>query len=147
MTTNEHSQLATNAYVEALMVERIMKSETPPSEPARTGAKLGTTLQAVLQHSDGGMDSIAVPVPLPDAILRVHPGPPNREELFRRAKSADSVLRYVEDDAFRASAEAAPAWRCARCHGVRSVYCVPKLALHEALTSQTALYCGGCYAP
>jgi hypothetical protein len=121
-----------------------MNSDTSSDESARAAAMPGKTLQAILQTSDGTMDSVAVPVPLPDVILRVRDA--HAEMLFRREKSSDSVLRYVEDTATAISASVgATARRCGRCQSVRSLYFVPKLAPHEALTSRVAGYCADCY--
>jgi hypothetical protein len=128
-----------------------MNSETPFSETTRPVAKGGTTLQAILQASNGDMDSIAVPVPLPDVILRVQSASSGTVEMwFRRARSADSVLRYVQEEGSgRATASdaalAAPERRCARCHGGRSIYYIPKLAQNEPVTPETAAYCAECY--
>ena len=128
-----------------------MNSETPSSESAPPSAKSGTTLQAVLQSSDGTMDSIAVPVPLPDVIIRVHSessGPV--ESHFRRARTADSVLRYVEEEEtsrpVKDATRATPMRRCASCHGVSSIYYVPKLPPHETVSPSSAAYCAQCYA-
>jgi hypothetical protein len=106
-------------------------------------------LQAVLQFTDGGMDSIAVPVPLPEIVIRVQQGPPV-ETHFRRARSADSVVRYAEEVTTLADADAAVsqsvARRCGRCSAVRAVYYVPKLTPNEPVTSTTAAYCETCYS-
>ena len=128
-----------------------MNSEASSSESPPPAALAGTTLQAVLQSSDGAMDSIAVPVPLPDVILRVH-GETATELQFRRARTADSVLRYMEEEAGseRASATEAtrsPAQRrCSRCHRVSSIYYIPKLPQQEPVTPDTAAYCAECYS-
>lgn len=129
-----------------------MNSEASSSESARLAAKAGTTLQAVLQSTDGAMDSIAVPVPLPDVILRTAAGTADATELqFRRERTADSVLRYVEQDAVSEDATASDAprsakqRRCARCNRVSSIYYIPKLAQQEPVTAVTAAYCAECY--
>ena len=123
-----------------------MNRETSSGESTRPGAMPGTTLQAILQRSDGAMDSVAVPVPLPEVVLRVNEASPHTETLFRRAKSGDSVLRYVEESEGPASAAAAlAARRCGRCHGARSLYFVAKLAAHAPLTSDVDVYCVDCY--
>ena len=129
-----------------------MNSEASSSESARLAAKAGTTLQAVLQSSDGTMDSIAVPVPLPDVILRMHAGTAGVTEVqFRRARTADSVLRYVEQEveSERATASDAPRStkqrRCAHCHRVVSISYIPKLPQQEPVTPETAAYCAECY--
>lgn len=121
-----------------------MNSDTSSDESARPAAMPGKTLQAILQSSDGAMDSVAVPVPLPDVILRARNTHP--EIIFRRAKSSDSVLRYVEDRETPISTEAEiTARRCGGCHGARSLYFVPKLAPNDALTSRVIAYCADCY--
>jgi hypothetical protein len=129
-----------------------MNSEASSSESSRPAAKAGTTLQAVLQSTDGAMDSIAVPVPLPDVIVRVHLGTADPAELlFRRARTADSVLRYVEQEveSGRATPSEAPGStkqrRCARCHRVSSIYYIPKVPQQEPVTPETAAYCAECY--
>jgi hypothetical protein len=129
-----------------------MNSEASSSDSSRLTAKAGTTLQAVLQSADGAMDSIAVPVPLPDVILRVHAGTAGPTELqFRRARTADSVLRYVEDEMGSEPAVAsdpprsAKQRRCARCHRVSSIYYIPKLPPQEPVTPESAAYCAECY--
>jgi hypothetical protein len=121
-----------------------MNSDTSSDESARPGAMPGKTLQAILQSSDGTMDSVAVPVPLPDVILRVQDT--HAEIIFRRAKSSDSVLRYVEDRETALSTGAdIVTRRCGGCQGARSLYFVPKLAPQEALTSRVVGYCVDCY--
>jgi|SRR5690348_3859213 len=120
-----------------------MNSDTSSDESARPGAMPGKTLQAILQTSDGTMDSVAVPVPLPDVIVRARDA--HAEMLFRRAKSSDSVLRYVEDRAVPVSGAELVTRRCGRCHGARSLYFVPRLAPNEALTSRVVAYCAECY--
>ena len=129
-----------------------MNSEGSSSESARVAAKAGTTLQAVLQSRDGAMDSIAVPVPLPDVILRIHAATGGSGELqFRRARTADSVLRYMEQQAESERATPSDAARsteqrrCAHCHRVSSIYYIPKLPQREAVTPDTAAYCMECY--
>jgi len=123
-----------------------MNSETSSDESTRPAAMPGTTLQAILQSSDGAMDSVAVPVPLPEVVLRVNDASPHAETLFRRAKSGDSVLRYIQDSETPVSAAAElAARRCGRCHGSRSLYFVPKLAAQAPLTSEVAVYCVDCY--
>jgi hypothetical protein len=129
-----------------------MNSEASSSESSRLAPKTGTTLQAVLQSSDGAMDSMAVPVPLPDVILRARAGTADAPELqFRRARTADSVLRYVEQDAASEGATASDAPRsarqrcCARCDRVSSIYYIPRLAHQEPVTAETAAYCPECY--
>ena len=90
------------------------------------------------------MDSIAVPVPLPEVILRVEPGRSGAiETRFRRERSADSVIRYVAEEP-RKRDETSPR-RCARCGASRSVYYVPKLRSEEPVTSEASAYCDACY--
>lgn len=126
-----------------------MNSEPIPSEDAPPLPIAGATLQAVLQCRDGGMDSIAVPVPLPEIVIRVQQGAPV-ETHFRRARSADSVVRYAEEVTTLADGGALARdpsrRRCARCGAVRAVYYVPKLAPNESVTSTTPAYCETCYS-
>ena len=96
------------------------------------------------------MDSIAVPVPLPDVVIRMQSGDPRSaaEVHFWRARSADSVVRYVEEEepGYTGGAEqVGSARRCARCGAVRAVYFVPKHTHSEPVTAQTAAYCDQCY--
>ncbi len=125
-----------------------MNSEPIPSEGAPALPIAGATLQAVLQLRDGGMDSIAVPVPLPEIVIRVRHGA-LAETHFRRARSADSVVRYMEEVTTVADGGASPRGverRCRRCSAVHDVYYVPKLAPNEPVTSTTTAYCETCYS-
>lgn len=126
-----------------------MNSESTPSEGAPPLPIVGATLQAVLQLCDGGMDSIAVPVPLPEIVIRVQLAPTG-ETHFRRARSADSVVRYAEEVMVLVEGATAPRdegrRRCGRCGEVRAVYYVPKLGPNEAVTLSTAAYCDTCYS-
>lgn len=109
---------------------------TPPEHVIRT---LGT-LQAVLQHADGTMDSVAVPLPLPDAIVRVDSSGASAERWFVRERSSDSVLRFVE-------LESPPVLdaprRCGQCRQQRSEYLVQKAAPGSL---EGAVLCPECYA-
>ena len=40
-------------------------------ESAHTAGRISSTLQAILQLNDGEMESIAAPIPLPEAIVRL----------------------------------------------------------------------------
>jgi len=126
-----------------------MNSEPIPSDGAAALPIGGATLQAVLQCRDGGMDSIAVPVPLPEIVIRIQQGA-LVETHFRRARSADSVVRYAEDVTTLAdggpSARDSLRRRCARCGTVCAVYYVPKLVPNDPVTSTTAAYCETCYS-
>ena len=126
-----------------------MNSESTPSEGAPPLPIVGATLQAVLQLCDGGMDSIAVPVPLPEIVIRVQLAPA-RETHFRRARSADSVVRYAEEAMALAdgatSAHDVGRRQCGRCGEVRAVYYVPKLGPNESVTRSTVAYCDTCYS-
>lgn len=125
-----------------------MNSEPIPSPGPPAFPVAGATLQAVLQLNDGGMDSIAVPVPLPEVVIRLRQGTTS-ETRFRRARSPDSVVRYAEEVAM--VAEGAASLRdvrkrqCGRCGEVREVYYVPKLRPEEPVTPATAGYCDACY--
>lgn len=126
-----------------------MNSESTPSEGARGLPIAGATLQAVLLFGDGGMDSIAVPVPLPEIIIRIEQ-PAAIERHFRRARSADSVVRYAEEVTTLAdgsvSAGDAGRRRCCRCGAVHTVYYVPKFEPNQPVTPATAAYCETCYS-
>ena len=121
-----------------------MNEETPPSDLARSPATAATTLQAILLFGGGEMDSIAVPVPLPEVILRVEPGRSGAiETRFRRERSADSVNRYVAEEPPNRVERSLT--RCARCGEARSVYYVPKLRSEAPLTGEASAYCEACY--
>lgn len=126
-----------------------MNSEPISSEGVPALPVAGATLQAVLQLSDGGMDSIAIPVPLPEVLIRVH-ATDLVETYFRRARSADSVVRYMEEVAALADvgayAREAGRRHCGRCAATRTVYYVAKLSPNEPLTSATLAYCEKCYS-
>ena len=125
-----------------------MNTEPIPSPGTPALPMAGATLQAVLQLSDGGMDSIAVPVPLPDVVIRVQQGPAV-EGHFRRARSADSVVRYAQEVSTVAaggtSASTARTRQCGRCGAVRAIYYVPKISPNEPVTPATPAYCDTCY--
>lgn len=126
-----------------------MNSEPISSEGMPALPIAGATLQAVLQLSEGGMDSIAVPVPLPEILIRLC-GAGSVETYFRRARSPDSVVRYTEEVATLAdggaSTREAGRRRCSRCGAIRAVYYVAKLSPNEPLTSATTAYCETCYS-
>src|SRR2546430_6106364 len=71
-------------------------------ESTHQAGRISSTLQAILQLSDGEMESIAAPIPLPEAIVRLQSFEAAvgalrlMERRFRRARSSDSVIRYVE---------------------------------------------------
>lgn len=121
-------------------------------ESAHTAGRISSTLQAILQLNDGEMESIAAPIPLPEAIVRLESRAAtmdafqSMERRFRRARSSDSVIRYVETGDSGAPADATAPRRCARCGRLSVMYFVPKLAADESVTAQTAAYCDACYA-
>lgn len=126
-----------------------MNSESIPSEGANASPIAGATLQAVLLFNDGGMDSIAVPVPLPEIVIRIQQSPP-AETHFRRARSADSVVRYAEEvtrfaDGGISSGDASRRC-CGRCGTVHTVYYLLKFAPNELVTLATIAYCETCYS-
>jgi hypothetical protein len=113
-------------------------NEAPSTTPEHVIRTPGA-LQAVLQHADGTMDSVAVALPLPEAIVRVDAGAGSAERWFTRERSSDSVLRYVELEPPRVLE--APR-RCAQCVQGRSEYWVQKSA---SGTSDGAVLCPDCY--
>ena len=120
-------------------------------ESAHTAGRVSSTLQAVLMLNDGEMESVAAPIPLPEAIVRLQSRPGSdsllsAERRFRRARSPDSVIRYVETGDSGAAAEGTEPRRCARCGRPSATYFVPKLGADESVTAQTAAYCDACYA-
>jgi hypothetical protein len=125
-----------------------MNSEPIPSDRAQAMPVAGATLQAILQLSDGGMDSIAVPVPLPEVVIRVQ-AKMQTETYFRRARSADSVVRYIEElpvlaDGGSSASDAGPR-RCVACGADRAVLYVAKLSPNERVSPATPALCEPCY--
>ena len=108
------------------------------------------SLQGVLRHLDGSMASVAVPLPLPEAIVcvddeaqaRVSSTHSHVERWFWRERSSDSVLRYVEDE--RSRAATAPR-HCAKCGERQSVYFVHKPAQGATTDAEQRLLCAECY--
>jgi hypothetical protein len=133
-------------------MERPMDNVPAPRMQARGDERLTSTLQAVLRRTSGAMESMAVPFPVPEMIVRVlvpqatpynasdADSEPYLEERFRRERSPDSVLRYLEEPHVTEEARS-----CARCHELRLVYFVPKFAVNEQLTSAASAYCEACY--
>src|SRR2546430_10569386 len=89
-------------------------------ESTHQAGRISSTLQAILQLSDGEMESIAAPIPLPEAIVRLQSFEAAvgalrlMERRFRRARSSDSVIRYVEIGRAAAAAAGAGAPRRGR---------------------------------
>jgi hypothetical protein len=109
------------------------------------GCGISSTLQAILQFSNGGMESVATPIPLPEAIVHIMTtGSERTERFFRRARSPDSVIRYVEVPEIEGSATRAIR-QCARCGQSCALLFVPKLASDEPVSAATGGYCGECY--
>ena len=109
-----------------------------PATPDR-GLRTPGSLQAILQRADGTMETIAVPLPLPEAIVRVDGGAEAAERWFIRERSPDSVLRFVEQDSPRVLD--APR-RCALCARQQSEYLMQKPAPDS---SAGAVLCVDCY--
>lgn len=113
-------------------------NEAPSTTPEHVIRTPGT-LQAVLQHADGTMDSVAVPLPIPEAIVRVDTSAGSAERWFVRERSSDSVLRFVE-------LESPPVLdaprRCGQCRQQRSEYLVQKASPGS---SEAAVLCPECY--
>ena len=122
-----------------------MNSEPIPGESTPSLPIAGATLQAVLQLSDGSMDSIAVPVPLPEIVIRLMEAVPG-ETCFRRARSADSVVRYIEEGASSADRSVSAPRRCGRCSERRALYYLAKFSPNDRVTSATIVYCETCYS-
>jgi hypothetical protein len=140
-----------------------MKHERPTSAPPQTDGRVAPTLQAILSSNDGSMDSVEVPIPLPDAIIRLrsadgaevgddasgslHESAPIVEQWFGRVRSADSVVRYVEEPPEPAVGQETHGQRrrCARCRGLRSRYYVPRGTAEELIGAARAAYCVSCY--
>jgi hypothetical protein len=138
-----------------------MDNPRVPELPGQVDDRLTPTLQAVLLATGGTMESIAVPLPLPEMIVRLpsqQPATPTHgdgapsvespERWFRRARSSDSVLRYLEEDALREEPGAALPEQprcCPRCHQVRAAYFVAKASAAESHTSPASAYCESCY--
>jgi len=113
---------------------------TTPQESLRTPG----SLQAILQRDDGTIETAAVTVPLPEAIIRVDAGSGGREHWFHRERSSDSVLRYLEREPPASST--APR-QCTRCGQQRSEYYVHKAAAQGSPDdSELRVFCVDCYA-
>ena len=111
-----------------------------PTTSEQNGRSAGA-LQAILQHADGTMGSMAVPLPLPEAIITVEERAVPAH-WFWRERSSDSVLRYVE----RPASEIPTVLHgCAECRERRPVYFVPKTAQESAGLPEQHAYCADCY--
>ena len=120
---------------------------------SRQPSKTPSSLQAILHRETGDMETIGVPLPLPDAVVRVHEYPAGpgeeatyRDQFFRRVRSSDSVVRYYED-AGSALADAAGARRACSACGAREVsYFVRAMPITARLSAETEAHCATCYA-
>jgi hypothetical protein len=115
-------------------------------------ATVSSTLQAILHRLAGDMETIGVPLPLPDVVVRVHEHPtaahPTYEDqFFRRVRSSDSVVRYYEHTPSTADSRGArPTPRlCSACRHPSASYFVRTVPLHAPLTVDTRALCAGCY--
>src|SRR5690242_4100994 len=99
-------------------------NEAPATIPQHSQRTPGS-LQAILQRVDGTMETVAVTLPLPEAIIRVDTGSEGTERWFHRERSSDSVLRYLEQDP---PPLVVPSRQCTRCGQQRSEYYVQKAA-------------------
>jgi hypothetical protein len=135
-------------------------------EPMRTAEshdppKVSSSLQAILHRGAGGMETISVPLPLPDVVVRSQEVPARagasdhsmyEDQFFRRMRSSDSVVRYYEHahsspaDADSGSAASDLPRVCNACRGTSACYFVKTCALHAPLTAETEALCAACYA-
>ena len=138
-----------------------MRQEAVSSEVEQETTRIPSTLQAILHGGEGGMETIGVPLPLPDAVVRItslgreravpDDAPARaayREQLFRRVRSSDSVVRYYEhaDGIKRAAAEAPlPVRLCCACGNRNDLYFVKTLSLDVSLTMESQAMCADCY--
>jgi hypothetical protein len=138
-----------------------MRHEPVSSEDTNEPTKISSSLQAILHGGEGGMETIGVPLPLPDAVVRVgmlgdggaaaddaRARPPYRERLFRRVRSSDSVVRYYEHaDGIEGVAAGVrfPVRVCCVCGGRSEQYFVRTLPLAANLTMDSRAMCAACY--
>lgn len=126
---------------------------------------VGSSLQAILHRAGGDMETIGVPLPLPDVVVRVHehpaagshgaatsggPAHPTYEDLFfRRVRTSDSVVRYYEHTPSGAadSQSRKPTPRlCSACRQRSASYFVRTARMDAPLTADTQALCASCYA-
>lgn len=118
-------------------------NEAPVTTPDHSLRTPGS-LQAILQRTDGTMETVAVALPLPEAIIRRDAEGERKERWFQRERSADSVLRYLEQEPPRSITTSR---LCARCGQQRSEYYVPKAAQAPAGDDDGfSILCVDCYA-
>jgi hypothetical protein len=121
--------------------------------------RITSMLQAILHFGEDGMETISVPVPLPDAVIRVREHPQNlsdgagaagREQVFRRVPSPDSVVRYYECREVELSTgdgrPRSPPRRCSNCGEAHDAYFVRAIAPEERIGPYTPALCAGCYS-
>jgi|ERR1051325_1941703 hypothetical protein len=117
-------------------------NEAPATTP-QDGLRTPGSLQAILQRADGTIETAAVTVPLPEAIIRVDVGTNGKEHWFQRERSSDSVLRYLEREAPPSSMTPR---HCTRCGQQRSEYYVHKAAAQGSPDeSELWVFCVDCY--
>src|SRR5256885_13016360 len=115
-------------------------------ESTHQAGRISSTLQAILLLSDGAMESIAAPIPLPEAIVRLHSfeaavgAPRLMERRFRRARSSDSVIRYVEIGGAAAPPAGATPPRRGRCGRLPTTFYVPTLRAGPPATAPAGAY-------
>ena len=117
-------------------------NEAPATTPQH-GLRTPGSLQAILQREDGTMETVAVTLPLPEAIIRVDAGSERTERWFQRERSSDSVLRYLEHEQPRSITTSR---QCARCGQQRSEYYVQKAPQGSPVDSELLVLCVDCYA-
>lgn len=145
-------------------------SSAPSAAGSREPPKVSSTLQAILHRGGGGMETIVVPLPLPDVVIRVdtlEAPPPERsvphagaeravasyrDLLFRRVRSSDSVVRYYEHEDGIAGELARGAeaprlcGRCGRCGHRGDCFFVKAMPMDALLTPEVSALCIECYA-
>ena len=117
-------------------------NEAPATIPEQSLRTPGS-LQAILQRADGTMETVAVTLPLPEAIIRIDAGSEGIERWFYRERSSDSVLRYLEQEPPQSMVTSR---QCTRCGQQRSEYYVQKTAQGAHDVGELRVLCVDCYA-
>ena len=124
--------------------------EATPRMTTHESVRMASSLQAILhrQNAESGeqaMETMEVPLPLPDAVIRPSHAS-GHDELFRRVRSSDSVVRYYEHPEGIAVGAAADVPRtCTACRHHADAYFVRTLPVGTMVTADTAALCAPCY--
>ena len=138
-----------------------MSEEQTRTAESREPPKGGSSLQAILHRGAGGMETIGVPLPLPDVVVRVQERPADEgagatspayvDQFFRRVRSSDSVVRYYEHEASAPADASTRASRtgprtCGACGGQSECYFIRTSPIDAVLSAETEAHCATCYA-